>query len=109
MNKISIIGDKRVLARTFVYDGGVDKLVLLDLENDQMVVENFDIETANTVFADGIVVCMRSEIGEGECIRLITDVLGMSPSDIMFELASKKSLASAADASADIILVNISD
>lgn len=101
-----------MLARTLVYRGCVRKLALADLTGKHLAVSDFDMESANTVFADGIVLCMLA----GACdpssyletlagaLSLINEV---NASAICALLTSKNALASDCDASADVILVNI--
>ncbi len=112
MNKFVTISDQRVLARTVVYDGGIRKLALIDQSGDTLSVTDFDLETANTVFVDGIVVCMRRQMEHSEdpfaILRFVMSrVRDMNPSSIAFELVSEKALASVGDASVDIILVKL--
>lgn len=110
--RFETINHNRVLARTLVYCGCVRKLALADLTGKHLAVSDFDMESANTVFADGIVLCMVA----GACdpssyletlagaLSLINDV---NASAICALLTSKNALASDCDASADVILVNI--
>lgn len=110
--RFEIINHNRVLARTLVYRGCVRKLALADLTGKHLAVSDFDMESANTVFADGIVLCMLARACDpssyleilAEALSLINDV---NASAICALLTSKNALASDCDASADVMLVNI--
>lgn len=110
--RFQIINHNRVLARTLVYRGCVRKLALADLTGKYLVVSDFDMESANTVFADGIVLCMvAGACGPSVFPETLTEVLSsineVNASAICALLTSKNALASDCDASADVMLVNI--
>lgn len=110
--RFEIINHNRVLARTLVYSGCVRKLALADLTGKHLAVSDFDMESANTVFADGIVLCMVARACDpsvfpetvAEALSSIKDV---NASAVCALLTSKNALASDCDASADVMLVNI--
>ena len=107
-----IINHNRVLARKLVYRGCVRKLALADLTGKYLVVSDFDMESANTVFADGIVLCtVAGACGPSVFPETLAEALSsineVNASAICALLTSKNALASDCDASADVMLVNI--
>ena len=84
-----------------------------DTENEWIsYISDFDMESANTVFADGIVLCMVA----GACgpsvfpetlAEALSSINEVNSSAVCALLTSKNALASDCDASADVMLVNI--
>ena len=110
--RFEIINHNRVLARKLVYRGCVRKLALADLTGKYLVVSDFDMESANTDFENGIVLCMVA----GACgpsvfpetlAEALSSINEVNASAICALLTSKNALASDCDASADVMLVNI--
>lgn len=107
------IAETRVLARTLIWHASVGRLMLADRTDAYFDITPFDCETANTVFADGVVVCLSGNVAPQEIkyvltrLRVMSRDVALNPSMICEELTKIKALASVGDASADVVLMEL--
>ncbi len=56
---VSFCHNKRMLVRELLYSRGRKKLALVDLTGPSMTISDFQYETANTVFVDGVALLIQ--------------------------------------------------
>lgn len=109
MIKVVELTDKRVLARTLVYGAGVRKLALADRCGDGFCVDDFDHETANTVFADGVVLavrraCFKDVLAIEDFKEMLKSLCGINEKMLYETIAVSKKAASDGEAAKDVVL-----
>lgn len=114
MGKAVEIGDARVLARKIVFGGGVRNLALADRTGNRLVISDFDRETANTVFADGVVLALkRSAFSPAgtmpDFLKTLETLQDINLKELYRTLESNKIAASEGEAADNVILVSIGE
>lgn len=97
----------RVLARIVITGSGVKRLSVIDMSSAYLCVTPFDLETAFTIFIDGMVVCMRDKSGCSENLLYQYDFGDRDTEELYRYLMQKNALGTENDPSADIVLYQI--
>ena len=109
MTKVSVIDEPRVLARVLLSASGMRRLALADR---QMRITDFDRETANTVFADGVVVALSRRRFAGEealadFIETLRTLREINLHELQHIITVNDKAASEGEAACDVILLQI--
>lgn len=102
--------EKRILARTLVWNSSVGRLMLADRSGDIFSVSHFDFETADTVFLDGVAVCLSRNVNVADVVSKINEVrrscgMQLNPSELCAGLLKINALATEGAASAEVSVV----
>ena len=111
---VSFCHNKRMLVRELLYSRGRKKLALVDLTGPSMTISDFQYETANTVFVDGIALLIRKNAFASE--RELTDffaILCTHPSVhdewLLHCILENKKAASEGEAADNVLIIVVSE
>ena len=112
MTKVSVIDEPRVLARVLLSASGMRRLALADRQSGQLRITDFDRETANTVFADGVVVALSRRRFAGEealadFIETRRTLREINLHELQHIITVNDKAASEGEAACDVILLQI--